>query len=176
MPVFNATQSNFPAATQQPWDIQRAESLAELKLCQEVQTRGKPRPLPLQKGNHSSLYSKWTWLIGSPPFSWPGYWSMVVGDSNRGSWISMMVWALICVTGADMHSCKMTELTCLTRLEGVHVTLEMECCFRNTLNIAASGYEVCVQGARSLRCGYVCCRWCNVLAGKSHFSANALQD
>ncbi len=96
-----------------------------------------------------------------------------VGNLYRGSWVSMMVCALICVTGRDMQSCKLTEPTCLTRLEGVHVTVEMQRCFGAALNIMASGHHWRV---RLLRCSRVCCRWCNLLAGSSQIAACTLSD
>lgn len=48
--IFNS------AATQQPWGIQRAESLAELKICQEEQTGESPGLSLCSGGNHSLLH------------------------------------------------------------------------------------------------------------------------
>lgn len=72
--------------------------------------------------------------------------------------------------------CKVTEPTCPTRLEGVHVTLEMQHCFRNASNIASSGHHWHDLGVCSLWGSHVCCRWCNLLTRSSQISACTLSD
>lgn len=136
--------NSFSAVAQQPRAIQRAESLAELKTCQEDQTGGKPRPLPLQLGGKSLLIIRGRGLLGHLHSH-----GLAVGAWLRGIWkrahlISTMIWALICVTGSDMHSRKMTEPTCQTRLEGVHVTLEMQ---RYTEYRSQGALLTCPRGA-----------------------------
>lgn len=54
---------------------------------------GKPRSLSPQWGNHSSLYVDMVYWVTSILVAWlleHGH-----GDVNRGSWISVMLWALI---------------------------------------------------------------------------------
>lgn len=113
------------------------------------------------------------WFIRSPPFSWPSCWSVAVEDLRRSNRISMMVWALICVIEGDLHTCKTTEQTCLTRLEGVHVTPEMQHRFRNVQIFAAMRALLTCPGGVFTE---MCC-WCgSVLAGSSHFFACTVLD
>lgn len=99
------------AASRLPRGIQRAESLRELKLCQEEQTGGKPRPLPLQWGNHSLLNVDVVYWVTSILVAWlveHGH-----ADLSRGSWISMMLAPstdTFCVSGVKCRLAKWLNL------------------------------------------------------------------
>lgn len=59
------------------------------------------------------------------------------GNQNGDSWISMKAWTL---WHMGWYSVLQNDLqpTCLTRLEGVHVSVEMQRCFREALTVAVS--------------------------------------
>lgn len=144
------------AASRLPRGIQRAESLRELKLCQEEQTGGKPRPLPLQWGNHSLLNVDVVYWVTSILVAWlveHGH-----ADLSRGSWISMMLQALIHFVSQGWNAGLQNDWIYLSGVIRGNSS--------DSVNILASGHYWQALGVCLLRCD-VGCRGRNVMAGRS---------
>lgn len=100
----------------------------------------------------------WTWFIGSPPFSWPDYWCMVMqiwAEAAGLAWCSKH-WYSLCLR-SEMQACKMTKSICLGLSEGALQIQRISW----PLGITDKPWGLCLP-----RCD-VGCRGRNVMAGRS---------